>query len=345
MSTSTTHHPQATVRFLDLGEAEGASRALNEHQVAPDELLACELFYDPSELDMASALSLLGELDPQGTLPTSAVPARLSASGVGRTRLQATAAGPGVRPRRSGDGRWSTDGTVLATKFVDAPGEDIVRQSRAVLEELKAILLAEDLSFDDVAKFNIFYRGDGTKANWAENARVRAEYFSEPGPAATGIPLPTFEDEDTLIAMQVLAVRGVRPDRRHSWPANHWDWTFHVPYKHGNRFGSTALLGGQVSLDSSARVLHPDDFAAQVRTSYDYIDRILQDLDVPRTSVQRLTAFIAASEDEAATRVAAVRAGTDQFFGDAAPALVPIVVPYLAYPDVNVEIELQASVG
>ena len=58
------------------------------------------------------------------------------------------------------------------------------------MERLQGILGELGADFGDVVKFNIFYVGTGTAEDWAVAARVRARYFEEPGPAATGIPVP-----------------------------------------------------------------------------------------------------------------------------------------------------------
>jgi enamine deaminase RidA (YjgF/YER057c/UK114 family) len=341
---SDTTHPR--LRFIDAGPADAALNALAHQAVRPEELLACEEFYDPQLLSGAQARDTVRGLDVKGGLPVSVVPASVALLGQGATRVQVTALPPGANAAYDNGGRWAAGDGAFATRLVEAPGEgDIVQQSHAVLQEIAELLESDGLDLDDVAKFNIYYRGEGTQDDWATAARVRAGYYSEPGPAATGIPVPGFADESVLIAMQVLALRGVRERRRHSWPEGHWDWPFHLPYKHGNRSGGLAFVGGQVPLDGRARSLDVGDFAAQVRRSLEYIDRVLVELDVPRSAVQRLTAYIATTPAEAPDRLAALQAEATAYFGPAGgPAVVPVPLPVLAYPGMDVEIELQALV-
>ena len=45
-------------------------------------------------------------------------------------------------------------------------------------------------SMDDVVKVTTFYKGDGGGADLHENLSIRSSYFSDPGPATTGISLP-----------------------------------------------------------------------------------------------------------------------------------------------------------
>lgn len=334
------------LRFLDAGPGGEAAAALAGQGVRPQELLTAEVFYDPARLNAEQARESVRALDPGGTLPVSAIPASVGLLGPEPTRVQATALPSGVTAAHDRSGRHATGGPVAATRLITAPrAGDIVAQSHAVLKDIAGILAAQGMDLDDVVKFNIYYRGEGTREDWAVAARVRAGYFTEPGPATTGIPLPRFDDPDTLIAMQVLAIRGVRPARRHSWPPGHWDWPFHLPYKHGNRSGGLVVIGGQVPLDAHGRAQDAGDFPAQVRRSLEYIGRVLDELEAPRSAVRRLTAYLAADAGNGPGRLAALRSEVGAFFGDARPALVPVPLPVLAYPDMDVEIEVQALAG
>ena len=332
------------LRFVDLGPAESSVAALAGLGIAPEELLACEVFYDPQVISCDQARRSVQGLNADGRLPVSTIPASVSLMGGGPTRVQATAVPKGTPVDRDEQGRWATGGPAFATRLVEAPDAgDIVHQSHAILRQVSDLLDSADLVLDDVVKFNIYYRGEGTQEDWATAARVRAGYFTEPGPATTGIPVPEFEDARVQIAMQVLALRGVRERRRHSWPPDHWDWPFHLPYKHGNRADGQAFIGGQVPLDGEARSLHVGDFPAQVRSSLEYIERVLGELGVPHSAVQRLTAYVAADATDAPQKLAALQSETAAVFQHG-PAIVPVPLPVLAYPDMDVEIEVQALV-
>ena len=64
----------------------------------------------------------------------------------------------------------------------------IVEQSHRVLAQLDEILQQFGAGRQDIVKINNWYVGDGDAESWAESARVRAEYYPEPGPVATGLP-------------------------------------------------------------------------------------------------------------------------------------------------------------
>jgi enamine deaminase RidA (YjgF/YER057c/UK114 family) len=336
------------LRFVDCtGSPDGDGRGTLERAgVHPDELLSCEVFYDAARLDVAAAREIGEQLAPGARLPVSVIPTSVGLLGEGPARVQATAVPTGAIATRDDQARYSVSGPVVSTRLIEVPeAGDIVDQSHAILDLARAWLGETGTGLDDVVKFNIFYKGEGTEEDWARAARVRAGYYTEPGPATTGIPVPRFENEELEIAMQVLAIRGAREGRRHSWPDNHWDWPFHLPYKHGCRADDVILIGGQVPLNGSAGVLAPGDFAGQVRHSLDYIDRVLRELAVPRMAVDRLTAFAAMAPDNATERLALLRAEVDSFFHGTAPALVPVPLPALAYPGMDIEIEVQARLS
>ena len=223
-----------------------------------------------------------------------------------------------------------------------APG-DVVVQSRVSMERLGELLNRLGADFEDVVKVNVFYVGAGTAETWAEPAKVRAGYFPEPGPAATGVPLPRLLPDGLMTKVEVTAMRaldGSRLAKRFSWPEGHWDWTTHLPYRHGNRCGKLLHLGGQVSLDSQGGVIDPGDMAAQTRRAMDNIDRVLAGLGASLDDVVKVTAFYqgAASADALHDNLR-IRSGC---FTAPGPASTGVPVPYLAYQDMVIEIEVIA---
>ena len=174
-----------------------------------------------------------------------------------------------------------------------APG-DVVAQSRAMMERLSVVLARLDADFGDVVKLNVFYVGGGDAETWAVPAKIRAGFFPEPGPAATGVPLEDLGQAGLMTRISVTAMRdpaGKRMAKSFSWPDGHWDWTTHLPYKHANRCGRMIHVGGQVSLDGKGGVIDPDDMAAQTRRSMDYIEKALAELGAGLDDVVKVTAF------------------------------------------------------
>ncbi len=228
------------------------------------------------------------------------------------------------------------------TGAVIAPG-DVVTQSRAMMERLGEVLGRLGADFGDVVKLNVFYVGSGDAETWAVPAKIRAGFFPEPGPAATGVPLPGFGQAGLMTRISVTAMRdpaGGRLAKSFSWPEGHWDWTTHLPYKHANRCGRMIHVGGQVSLDGNGRVIDPDDMAAQTRRSMDYIERALAELGAGLDDVVKVTAFYQGGASAALIHEnLTIRSGS---FSDPGPATTGVPVPFLAYENMLIEIEVTA---
>jgi enamine deaminase RidA (YjgF/YER057c/UK114 family) len=83
---------------------------------------------------------------------------------------------------------------------------DMIKQTELAMENIGRVLAEFGATLDDVVKVNIFYVGQGTKEDWEAAAKVRASYFKEPGPAATGIPVPALAYEGMMTEIEVIAM-------------------------------------------------------------------------------------------------------------------------------------------
>ncbi|MBO9521495.1 MAG: hypothetical protein J7518_08160 [Nocardioidaceae bacterium] len=86
-----------------------------------------------------------------------------------------------------------------AARHPGAMGE----QSRAVLDDMSALLEQLGASMDDVLRKNTYYL-DLDLESWTEAARVRATYFRQ-GPCATGVGVTALPAEGQVIAMEAVA--------------------------------------------------------------------------------------------------------------------------------------------
>jgi enamine deaminase RidA (YjgF/YER057c/UK114 family) len=226
-----------------------------------------------------------------------------------------------------------------------APG-DLAAQSRLVLPKVDRLFRQLGADLWDAVKTNVFNVEPGTQADWAAPALIRAAHYREPGPAATGISLPRLWPEGAMVVNDVIAMRGTdgeRLARRHAWPSGHWDWPVHLPYRHGVRCGDLAFLGGQVALTPDAQVRHPGDMIAQSTLAMNYIGRVLGELGLDFDNVVKINAFYAGDVgEETLRRNAEVR--FSYFRGEPGPASTGVPVPYLAYEDMVIEIDLIAMV-
>ena len=147
------------------------------------------------------------------------------------------------------------------TNATDACGEvqnpgDSVKQTHRVLARLEGLLAEFGADRRDLVKLNNWFVIGGNAEEWAHSAQVRADFYHEPGPVATGHPLHSLGVAGLSVSTDcwaMLGADGERLPKRHAWPQGHWDWPIHLPFKHGLQCGEVIFIGGQVSLDEQSR--------------------------------------------------------------------------------------------
>jgi len=241
---------------------------------------------------------------------------------------------------RCGEMIFTGDMSALSpTGSVEGIG-DLPAQTKIMMERLCRVLSVAGADIQDCLKLNVYYAGDGTAEDWEKPARLRASYFEEPGPAATGMPLARFPNPDLLAKIAVTAMRGVdghRLEKDYAWPEGHWDWTIPLPYKHGNKCGRIIHVGGQVSLDRSANVIDPDDMVAQTRRAMDNVVAVLAEFGATLDDVVKVTTFYQGEASaEALHENLLVRSSA---YSAPGPATTGIPIPALVYERMVVEIE------
>ena len=111
-----------------------------------------------------------------------------------------------------------------------------VEQTRQVMGQVTDLLAYFGANCGDVVKLNRWYAGNVGIEDFEPASLACAAFFDEPGPAATGIPLPRHANPNVGIKISVVAMLGEdgrHLPRRHVWPDSLWDWHVHLPYKHG----------------------------------------------------------------------------------------------------------------
>ena len=208
----------------------------------------------------------------------------------------------------------------------------IVNQTRQVMGQVQQLLGQFGAGFDDVVKINRWYAGNSGVEDFEPAALACASFFPDPGPAATGIPLPVHADPEVAIKISVVAMlsEGGQPlPRTHSWPESLWDWHTHLPYQHGVQCGGMIFLGGQVSLDKQGEATHRDDLSAQTHQAMTHIGTILNDLGADYSDVCKILAVYCASDD--AERLHENLSIRSSYFTDPGPASTGVPLPVLAY--------------
>ena len=218
--------------------------------------------------------------------------------------------------------------------------DDIVGQTKQVMKQVGAALAQFGASYDDVVKINRWYVGSGKVEDFEPAALACAAHFKEPGPAATGVPLPRHATPGQLLKIEVVAMLGEDGShlpRRHVWPDSLWDWTIHLPYHHGLKCHDMIFLGGQVSLDKQGQTVNAGNMPAQTRQAMTHIGTILKELGADYSDVCKITTVYAGQCGyDTLHENLSVRSS---FFKDPGPATTGIPLPVLAYPAMSIEID------
>lgn len=82
---------------------------------------------------------------------------------------------------------------------------DMVAQTRTAMDNIASLLAGFDATLDDVVKVTTFYQGNASAEALHENLCVRSNSYTAPGPATTGIPVPSLFCDDLLIEIEVIA--------------------------------------------------------------------------------------------------------------------------------------------
>lgn len=223
---------------------------------------------------------------------------------------------------------------------------DVVSQSRVVLAALSSRLAGVGASVGDLVKINNWYVAGGSAEAWAESARVRADFYPEPGPCATGVPVHTLNRPGVLMRTDFWAMldsSGQSIEKSHYWPEGHWDWPIHLPFKHGLQCRDLVFVGGQVSMDPDANIIDPGEIEAQTRTSMDNIGRVLAGFGLEHADIVKLNTYYesvgGADESSDADELhgnVTIRGG---YFRKPGPASTGIPFRCLAYEGMLIEIE------
>lgn len=225
------------------------------------------------------------------------------------------------------------------------PG-DILAQTRQSMRQISQALAAFGATFDDVVKVNRWYVGRGCVEDFEPAALACAAHFNEPGPAATGIPLANLARDGELIRIEMVAMLGEDGShlpRRHAWPDSLWDWTTHLPYKHGLKCHDMIFLGGQVSLDKQGCAVSPGEMEPQTRQAMTHIGTILRELDAGFADICKLTTMY---EGRCGVDELDVNRGVrSSFFQAPRPPMTDVPQPVLAYPGMIIEIDAFAMVS
>ena len=340
------------------------ARVLAELDCDLEDLVTLLCFYvNDGSVDEAKFLAMVAQGLPAGALTTvNAVPVPYLAyedmlveiegyamrreSGERTARIHAPSPGESPLPEKFCQGVRSGKMIFVSAQYpIDADGNvvhpgDIVAQTKQVMSQVGSALEHFGASFDDVVKVNRWYAGNVGVEDFEPSALACAGHFKEPGPAATGIPIPRHANSDVMIKISVVAMLGEDGSylpRTHVWPESLWDWHIHLPYKHGLKCEEMIFTGGQVSIDKSGKAVHPDDLSAQTHQAMVHIGTILKELGADYDDACKIIAIYQGDcGPEALNANLPIRSS---YFEAPGPATTGIPVPALAYDAMVIEID------
>lgn len=83
---------------------------------------------------------------------------------------------------------------------------DLVGQTSAIMEGIDGSLKAAGVSFADVVKLTAYYTGGASEEELHGNMKVRHGFYTNPGPASTGLPVAALGNDECRIAIEVVAI-------------------------------------------------------------------------------------------------------------------------------------------
>jgi len=84
--------------------------------------------------------------------------------------------------------------------------EDIVAQTKRALQNIEKVLAELGANLDHVVKVTTFYQGQAGADELHQNLQVRSNAFHSPGPATSGIPVPSLVYENMRVEIEVIAI-------------------------------------------------------------------------------------------------------------------------------------------
>ena len=104
-------------------------------------------------------------------------------------------------------------GPMLVTSGMTSSGfgTDLLSQTGRAMDRLDQVLASAGFGRTDIAKMSTYYVGGATAAELHGNLTLRAQRFSKPGPASTGIPVPRLPRPGDQIAIEAIAIKETPP--------------------------------------------------------------------------------------------------------------------------------------
>ncbi|MEM7206204.1 MAG: RidA family protein [Pseudomonadota bacterium] len=248
---------------------------------------------------------------------------------------------------RSGEFIFLGGTTAQAACGEIADPNDSVQQTHLALERIEKILGEFGADRRDLVKLNNWFVIGANAKEWSQSAQVRADFYHEPGPVATGMPLHSLGAEGVCISTDcwgMLAGDGSRIDKHRAWPEGHWDWPVHLPFKHGLKCRDYMFVGGQVSMDQTAEIIDPHSLDLQTARSMQNVEKVLAEFGADNNDILKLNTWYKGVNDpdrDGDTLHASVNIRSS-YFSKPGPASTGIPLENLCYENLLTETEVIA---
>lgn len=227
-------------------------------------------------------------------------------------------------------GALATDGLVYLPS-ITAPGDDLVTQTGAAFERVRALLEGAGLNLSNVVK-TVDYTTPATLGDYKRTGRVRASVLGPVFPAAAGILLSRLQTPGALVSLDVIASRhpaeAVNPG---------WERYSKLTYSPAVRAGDVLLMSGQAALDpETERAVHPGGIAAQAGYTYRNIIAVLEAAGLGPEHLVKTIEYVTPAGLPRYREVAAVR---ERLLCAPFPASTGAVCEALLRPEFEIEID------
>jgi enamine deaminase RidA (YjgF/YER057c/UK114 family) len=229
-------------------------------------------------------------------------------------------------------------GELLMIPALDAPGEDLEAQARAIYGRAEELLDAAGLGWEHVVKTTEFVAASALR-DYRATAEVRRERFgagdSSAFPASSGIIMERLATPGALLQVEFIASSEPRAAVEAPWPHHP-----RLTYAPAVRAGRLLFISGMAAFNTESNTTeHVGDVIAQSRYVYENMARLLDAAGGSLESVVKTVEYVAPAGRESYPRTGRVRT---KLFDRPYPASTGVICERLLRSDLLIEVDAVA---
>ena len=211
-------------------------------------------------------------------------------------------------------------------------------QTAAMMNQIEAVLRDLGSDLDDIVRTSCWYRGDGTRSSWENQAVERGKYFHEDAPTTTELPTPCLPVGE-LARVDAWAMRGLDGQRleRQAYHSERWNWPILLPYPAAIRCQDLVFLSAHLPLSPSGQVLSQQGLNEQTRTVIENTDHTLAAFGLTLDHMVKQTSFFFGSADR--KDIVTNQTLRSSFYSEPAGTSTGVPMPALAIEDMMVTVD------